>query len=142
MEVDANSSGSSDENFSSPTYDDFYFYNYKWDNLFCGKKTDQNRNKDYISYYKKEDYANTVAALKKCDLTGDKRPLGGYNYDGKKVVEENNGRRVQIDYYSGGNSVINSISSAKKTDTVVQLTGIEGYGKKPISFSSEQVSGL
>nr|CAH7740377.1 unnamed protein product [Callosobruchus chinensis] len=105
MEVDATSSGSSDENFATPTYDDFYFYNYKWDNLFCTKKTDQPRNKDYISYYKKEDYANTLAALKKCDLASDKRPTGGYNYDGKKVSEENNGRRVQMDYYSGADAL-------------------------------------
>nr|CAI5836545.1 unnamed protein product [Callosobruchus analis] len=141
MEVDATSSGSSDENYTTPTYDDLYFYNYKWDNLFCTKKADQSRNKEYISYYKKADYANTLAALKKCDLASDNRPTGGYSYDGKKTSEENNGRRVQMDYYSGGNSVINSVvTSAKKTETVVQLNGVEGYGKKPISFSSDQVS--
>nr|CAI5836544.1 unnamed protein product [Callosobruchus analis] len=141
MEVDATSSGSSDENYTTPTYDDLYFYNYKWDNLFCTKKADQSRNKEYISYYKKADYANTLAALKKCDLASDNRPTGGYSYDGKKTSEENNGRRVQMDYYSGGNSVINSVvTSAKKTETVVQLNGVEGYGKKPISFSSDQVA--
>ncbi|XP_056631492.1 homeobox protein six1-like [Diorhabda sublineata] len=129
MEIDAVSSGSSDshmENYGHPLsntnyYSENLFFtsNCKLDHYFAGeklvKKTENNGKK--ADYFRKD--------VNKSDV--DKRGLGYVEYFEKKVDE---GRRMQLDYYN---------NNSNKNEGLIQLNGVDSYGKKPVSFSPDQV---
>ncbi|KAJ8922454.1 hypothetical protein NQ315_004401 [Exocentrus adspersus] len=158
MEIDAASSASSDShigNYCANYYsDNFYFTpsSCRLDNYFTageksGRKVDAaNRRDDYctltnpaIGNHNNNNNKNVL--LSKCDVN--KRTFGYNNAEcyGKKLDDGVN-RTVQLEYYSNNNGSNNSGgSSVEKKDTSdgILLNTVDGYGKKPVSFSPDQV---
>lgn len=161
MEIDAASSASSDShignychNVNNLNYysDNFYFTaNCRLDNYFAddkiAKKVETTTN-GRADYYKRDDYcalvnpvhSNNKGVLNKCDAT--KRTFSYNNSEcfGKKVDDVGN-RTVQLDYYNNNSNNSNIVSVDKKVqDGTIQLNNVDSYGKKPMSFSPDQVS--
>ena len=159
MEIDAASSVSSDSHIGNchpgGTHlnyytDNLYFTtNCKLDNYFVGdklvKKIETTNRK--IDYYKTENYCAVVnsansnkSVVNKCDFN--KRTTLVYNNSDcfEKKTEEVDNRRVQLDYYNNNNNNSNtSIINKKSVDGTIQLNNVDNYGKKPVSFSPDQV---
>ncbi|CAH1119797.1 unnamed protein product [Phaedon cochleariae] len=135
MDVDAASSTSSESYCQSTANlnyytDNLYFAtNCKLDSYF--KKSETSKK---LEYYRKEDYADNCSS--KIVVNKSEGPKRNVVFNGEcfeKKVEDNN-RRVQFDYFNN-----NSGGGLKKSDGSIQLTGVDGYGKKSISFSADQV---
>ncbi|XP_050518069.1 homeobox protein SIX4 [Diabrotica virgifera virgifera] len=138
MEIDAASSGSSDSHMGSFCHpmgninyysDNLYFAtNCKLDNYFMGeklvKKDTAGVGAKKLDYFKKDDYS---LVKNKSDV--DKRVMGYAECFEKKTDD---GRRLQLDFYSSSTNV-------NKNEGSIQLNGLDSFGKKPLSFSPDQV---
>lgn len=129
IEADNNSSnGSSGEqyshNMSSSCYPEnlFFSMNEKMDPYFLANKLKRD-----LILSPSNNNSNSVHDKMKSDELAKQAVL--YDNYGKKVPEN---RKSAVEYYANKNN--------SDSNEVIQLNNLSGFGKKTISFSSEQVS--
>lgn len=147
MEIDATSSGSNDSNPGN--FSGFYGSGGGGggaDNLFfsslVGKRADFDAyfGKEFYHQNKRDDVGSEKGeGVSVGDRGVDKRATYGGDY-GKKVMEEfvevRNKSNQQQQQQQGG---FYNNSGKKTVENEIQLNGVNGFGKKTISFSPDQV---
>nr|XP_023029695.1 homeobox protein SIX6-like [Leptinotarsa decemlineata] len=143
METDATSSASSDShigNFCLPSSnlnyytDNLYFAtNCKLDNYFAGDKlVKRAETTKKLDFYKKDEYCAVNGVSK--GVTRSDVSKRGLDYGGCFEKKTEDSRRMQLDYFNNNNS-----NDVKKNGGTIQLSGVDSYGKKAVSFSADQV---